>query len=117
LFRYYSLNAEQEKLLAETLTSFAAENASQISSSTDSRAYAGDKGLVGLTLNRNDPIEKKVVAEHSYGHRIRIAKLFESHGQYMDHIIQICGWARRTSSLGKNVFAIHLHDGSTAEEV
>lgn len=43
--------------------------------------------MVGLDIHRNDPIEKKVVAEHSYGHRIRIAKLFESHEQYMDHIV------------------------------
>jgi hypothetical protein len=81
------------------------------------REYAGDKGLVNLTLNRNTPIEKKIVAEHSYGKRIRIAKLFESHEPYMDHIIQICGWARRAKTLNKDVMSIHIYDGSTAEEV
>jgi len=85
LFRYYNLTADQDKLLAETLASFAGENGQ--TEEVNTRAYAGDKGLVNLNMERNTPIEKKPVAEHSYGQRIRIAKLFESHEQYIDHII------------------------------
>jgi hypothetical protein len=86
LFRYYNLTPEQEKQLAETLASFKSGSSTQ-ASAEGSRSYAGDKGLVNLTINRNTPIEKKVVAEHSYGERIRIAKLFDNHVPYMDHII------------------------------
>jgi len=86
LFRYYNLTADQDKQLAETLATFG-EADTQASVEGGDRSYAGDKGLVGLKLERDTPIEKKVVAEHSYGQRIRIAKLFESHSQYMDHIV------------------------------
>jgi len=41
--------------------------------------YSGDKGLINLTMERNTPIALKPVAELSYGNRIRIAKLHESH--------------------------------------
>lgn len=122
LFRYYNLTAEQSKLLAETVSAIAADASTQASSGADSnanadRSYSGDKGLVNLELTRNTPIEKKPVAECSYGQRIRIAKLHESHEPYMDHIIQVCGWARTCRSLNKNVFVVELHDGSCADSV
>ena len=61
--------------------------------------------------------EKKVVAGASYGHRLRIAKLFENHEPYMYHIITVAGWARTVRPGGKEFCFIELHDGSSQKSL
>ena len=56
--------------------------------------------------------EKKHVAGASYGHRLRIAKLYDSHEEFMYKIITVAGWARTTRAGGKDFTFIELHDGS-----
>ena len=58
------------------------------------------------------PVDKKVVPSSSYGHRIRIAKLFESHEEFMYKIIQVAGWARTVREGGKDFAFIEISDGS-----
>jgi hypothetical protein len=57
-------------------------------------------------------IEKKVIPTASYGHRLRIAKLFDSHEEFMYKIITVAGWAKTTRSGGKDFCFIELTDGS-----
>lgn len=48
----------------------------------------------------------------SYGHRLRIAKLFDNHEEFMYKVITVAGWARTTRAGGKDFCFIELHDGS-----
>lgn len=59
------------------------------------------------------PIEKKNVPIASYGHRIRIGKLFDAPEEFMYKIIQVAGWARTVRSGGKDFCFVELHDGSS----
>lgn len=58
-------------------------------------------------------VEKKHVPVASYGHRIRISKLFDSHEEFMHKIITVAGWARTTRAGGKDFCFIEIHDGSS----
>lgn len=49
----------------------------------------------------------------SYGHRIRIAKLFDSHEEFMYKVIQVAGWAKTTRMGGKDFCFIEVSDGSS----
>jgi len=57
-------------------------------------------------------VEKKVVPVASYGHRLRIAKLFDSHEEYMYKVITVAGWAKTTRAGGKEFCFIEISDGS-----
>jgi len=57
-------------------------------------------------------VEKKAQPTASYGHRIRLAKLFDDHEQFMYKIIQVSGWARTVRGGGKDFCFIEIHDGS-----
>ena len=86
------------------------------------RDYEGDKGLVELNFERNMPIEQKPCPALSFGKRVRIAKLHQEHEPYLDHLIQVCGWARSVRAGGKNeagndIFFIELYDGSSASSL
>lgn len=59
------------------------------------------------------PVEKKVVPTASYGHRLRIAKLFDSHEEFMYKVIQVAGWAKTVRAGGKDFSFIELSDGSS----
>jgi hypothetical protein len=74
--------------------------------------YTGDKGDFPYVFERNTPIEKKPVATFSFGRRVRIAALVDNHEAYLDHIIQVAGWARTTRMGGKDFAFIELTDGS-----
>jgi hypothetical protein len=71
-----------------------------------------DYGVYELSLGKLSA-EKKVVAGPSYGHRLRIAKLFENHEPFMYHIITVAGWARTVRPGSKEFCFIELHDGSS----
>jgi aspartyl/asparaginyl-tRNA synthetase len=58
-------------------------------------------------------VEKKNVPTSSFGHRIRIAKLFENHEEFMYKIIQVAGWARTVRPGGKEFAFIEINDGSS----
>jgi aspartyl/asparaginyl-tRNA synthetase len=58
-------------------------------------------------------VEKKVQPTASYGHRIRIAKLFDSHEEFMYKIITVAGWARHVRPGGKDFCFFELSDGSS----
>jgi len=49
----------------------------------------------------------------SYGHRIRIGKLYDSHEEFMYKIITVSGWARTVRAGGKDFCFIELTDGSS----
>lgn len=57
-------------------------------------------------------VETKPVSAGSYGHRLRIAKLYESHEEFMYKIITVAGWARTVRPGGKDFVFIELTDGS-----
>ncbi len=59
------------------------------------------------------PAEKKSVPAASYGHRLRIGKLFEDHTEFMYKIITVAGWARTVRPGGKDLCFIELTDGSS----
>lgn len=48
----------------------------------------------------------------SYGHRIRIGKLFDSHEEFMYKVITVAGWARTVRAGGKDFIFVEIHDGS-----
>lgn len=58
-------------------------------------------------------VDKKHVPVGSYGHRLRIAKLFDGHEEYMYKIITVAGWARTVRSGGKEFCFIEISDGSS----
>lgn len=66
-----------------------------------------------------EPVEvgKKICPTASYGHRIRIAKLFESHEEFMYKIITVAGWAKTTRAGGKDFCFIELSDGSSLKGI
>lgn len=66
-----------------------------------------------------EPVEvgKKVCPTASYGHRIRIAKLFDSHEEFMYKIITVAGWAKTTRAGGKDFCFIELSDGSSLKGI
>ena len=58
-------------------------------------------------------VDKKHVPVASYGHRLRIAKLFDSHEEFMYKVITVAGWARTVRSGGKDFCFIEISDGSS----
>lgn len=48
----------------------------------------------------------------AYGNRLRIAAIHEAHEQYLDHLVEVAGWARTTRMGGKDFAFIELTDGS-----
>lgn len=74
--------------------------------------YTGDKGDYEYQFERDTPIEKKPSAVFSYGKRVRIQALADNHEPFLDHIIQVAGWARTTRMGGKDFAFIELTDGS-----
>lgn len=74
--------------------------------------YSGDKGDVAYTFERNPAIEKKNAPLFSYGRRVRIEALHANHEPYLDHLIEVAGWARTTRMGGKDFAFIELTDGS-----
>lgn len=93
----------------ESTTTAATE---QIETKAARPEYTGDKGLVDMTIPRNEQVEKKPVAQFSYGNRVRIASLHNDYEKMLDHIIQVGGWARTTRMGGKDFCFIELTDGS-----
>lgn len=63
------------------------------------------------------PVEKKPVATFSYGERIRIAKLYDSHEEFLYKIITVAGWVKTTRASGKDFMFIELSDGSTQKNL
>ena len=57
--------------------------------------------------------EKKHVPVASYGHRLRVAKLFDSHEEFMYKIITVAGWAKTVRAGSKDFYFIELTDGSS----
>ena len=56
-------------------------------------------------------VEKKIVPITSSGSRIRIAKLFDSHEEFIDKVIKVCGWSRSVRD-AKDFCFITVTDGS-----
>jgi hypothetical protein len=63
------------------------------------------------------PIEKKNVPIASYGHRIRIAKLFDSHEEFLYKIITVAGWAKTVRQGNKDFTFVELTDGSSMKGI
>lgn len=59
------------------------------------------------------PIEKKYIPTFTYGHRVRIAKLYSSHEEFLYKIIRVSGWVRTSRQVGKDFVFIEINDGST----
>jgi asparaginyl-tRNA synthetase len=74
--------------------------------------YTGDKGEYPYSFSRDTPIEKKPVAVFTFGQRVRIQALAENYEPYLDHVIQVAGWARTTRMGGKDFAFIELTDGT-----
>lgn len=57
--------------------------------------------------------KKKPVCTFSYGERIRIAKLYDNHEDFLYKIIKVAGWVKTSRAGGKDFMFIELSDGST----
>lgn len=75
-------------------------------------AYTGDKGDIPYDFMRDMPIESKPNPTYTYGRRVRIAALWENYEQFLDHLIEVGGWARTTRMGGKDFCFVELTDGS-----
>ena len=62
-------------------------------------------------LNRDDNIPVKPVAAMSYGGRVRITRLWQSHEELIGTTIRVAGWAKEARDQ-KDVVFIKLNDGS-----
>ena len=61
------------------------------------------------TLDRDDYIPTKPVAAMSYGQRVRIARLYSGHEEFLDQVIRVAGWAK--SRRGQKEFCfVELND-------
>ena len=48
------------------------------------------------SLNREDPVPTKPIAAMSFGQRVRIARLFLDHKDFLGKVIKVGGWAKST---------------------
>ena len=48
----------------------------------------------------------------SYGQRVRIARLFEGHEEFIGQVIRVAGWAKSTRAQSKDFCFVELNDGS-----
>ena len=62
-------------------------------------------------LERNDAVPIKPVAAMSFGQRVRVGRLFESHEEFIGQVIRVAGWAKSTRAQKDFVF-VELNDGS-----
>lgn len=62
-------------------------------------------------LSRNDDIPVKPVAAMSYGARVRVAKIYKSHEEFLDQYIKIAGWAKSCRAQ-KDCCFVEINDGS-----
>jgi hypothetical protein len=106
-------NVEEQKVEQQTTQQQQppAEEKKEAGAKLEAEEYK-DFGEYEAVIDRVN-IEKKIVPAASYGHRIRLAKLFDSHEEFMYKIIQVSGWARTVRSGGKDFCFIELHDGSS----
>jgi len=90
-----------------------ADGAEQITSKQE--APESEQSLSTYTgeLLRHDPVPKKPVAAMSFGGRVRIARLHDSHEEFLGQVIRVGGWARNTRAAGGAHFCfVELNDGS-----
>lgn len=75
---------------------------------------AMEKKVEGYTgeMSRDDPVPFRPVATMSYGQRVRVARIYESHTEFLDQIIRVGGWAKSTRASSKELFFVELNDGS-----
>jgi hypothetical protein len=69
-----------------------------------------DRGEYQGSIHMVD-VPKKIVPAISCGTRLRIAKLYDAHEEFMYKIIKVAGWARSVRT-GKDCCFVTLTDGS-----
>ena len=93
-----SVDNKQEKVDGQDGTSDAQTATTQatgdVGASGATDAYSGDLGDIEYTFVRDVEVEQKPVPTFTYGRRVRIAALFQKHEQYLNHLIEVGGWAR-----------------------
>jgi asparaginyl-tRNA synthetase len=62
-------------------------------------------------LNRDDYVPQKPIASMSYGQRLRVARLYQSHEEILGQVIRVGGWSKSVRKQANMVF-IALNDGS-----
>ena len=62
-------------------------------------------------LNRVDHVPQKTLAAMSYGQRIRIARLWQSHEEIIGKVIRVGGWSKSVRKQA-NLLFIAINDGS-----
>ena len=62
-------------------------------------------------LNRDDHVPQKPLAAMSYGQRIRIARLWQSHEEIIGKVIRVGGWSKSVRKQA-NLLFIAINDGS-----
>ena len=108
-------NSDETTQAAATEASTAASTTTTTTSARPE--YTGDKGDFKNTFERNPAIEKKPVPQYAYGGRVRIAALHDDYEQFLDHLIQVGGWAKTTRMGGKEFMFIELSDGSCSKSL
>ena len=88
------------------------ETVQEVKTEVSRPVYSGDKGDVAYSFERNPVVEKKNAPLFSYGRRVRIEALHANHEPYLEHLIEVAGWARTTRMGGKDFAFIELTDGS-----
>lgn len=76
-----------------------------------------DKGEIVAHVERDTPIEPKIVAPFSYGNRVRIAYLWQNYEEMIDKTLTVAGWAKTLRMGGKDFAFIALNDGSCSQNV
>ena len=104
--------ADTKDVDAQTAATQDSKDASTSAATDDKPAYSGDLGDIEYTFLRDTPVEQKIVPTFTYGRRVRIAALFQNHQQFLNHLIEVAGWARTTRLQGKELMFVELTDGS-----
>ena len=75
-----------------TYWSAAGANSSSQNEEVKDESYKVEK--YSGVLDREDYIPKKPVAAMSYGQRVRIARIYSGHNEFIDQVIRVSGWAK-----------------------
>ena len=88
-------------------------------SSNKQQSQGGSSGPQEVTekYNRDDFVPTKPIAAMSFGQRVRIARIWESHEELIGQTIRVAGWAKKAAMDKKEFCFIEIGDGSCHKTV
>jgi hypothetical protein len=82
------------------------------SAANGSASFSAGPQPIADELNRDDAVPSKTVAAMSYGQRVRIARIWQSHKELLGTTIRVAGWAKKGAMDKKDIAFVEINDGS-----